>query len=58
MELETEGVTGEDVGILFSSSVLHDSLLKENRHFMQPSQALINKTPLGGCLTSILCKSN
>lgn len=27
---------------LFSCSVLHDSLLKENRHFMQ---ALINKTP-------------
>lgn len=30
---------------LFSSSVMHDSLLKENRHFMQPSQAFINKTP-------------
>lgn len=29
---------------LLSSSALHDSLLKENRHFMQPSQALINKS--------------
>lgn len=30
---------------MFSSSLLHDSLLKENRHLMQPSQALINKSP-------------
>lgn len=41
MEMERKGVMGEDVGIP-CSSVLHDSLLKENRHFMQLNQTLIN----------------